>query len=71
MSPAGSDAPKYSPGPVARGIVYSTCALGALLYGHLSGERPLTPFKALVLCSIAVAAGIAIAALQSWARRKG
>jgi uncharacterized membrane protein YebE (DUF533 family) len=70
MPPVTNDAPKYSPGPLARGIVYSACALGALLYGHLSGQRPLTPFKALVLCSLAIGAGIAIAALQNWARRK-
>ena len=70
MTGHSADKPKYSPGPWARGILYSVVALGALLYGHLSGERPLTPFKAIVLCSVAIGAGVAIAALQTWARQK-
>ena len=64
----GTEKPTYSPSPWARGLMYSLLALGALLYGHLSGERPLTPTKWAVLGTLAIAAGVAVALLQAWAR---
>ncbi|HEY3266145.1 MAG TPA: hypothetical protein VGM37_04410 [Armatimonadota bacterium] len=68
MLKANNDKPTFSPGPWARGALYTLLALGALLWGHLSGERPLTPFKWAALGSFAVLAGVAIALLQNWAR---
>lgn len=64
----GSGTPTYSPSPWARGLMYSLLALGALFYGDVSGERPLTPAKWAVLGTLAVGAGIALALLQAWAR---
>lgn len=64
----GSNTPTYSPSPWARGLLYSLLALGALFYGHVSGERPLTPMKWAVLGTLAVGAGVALAVLQAWAR---
>ena len=68
MLKPGTEKPTYSPSPWARGLMYSLLALGALLYGHLSGERPLTPMKWAVLGAVAVGAGVAMAMLQTWAR---
>ncbi|HEY3413178.1 MAG TPA: hypothetical protein VGM51_08990 [Armatimonadota bacterium] len=68
MLKPGLNKPAYSPSPWARGLMYSLLALGALLYGHLSGERPLTPMKWAVLGAVAVGAGVALALLQAWAR---
>jgi hypothetical protein len=68
MFKPGSETPVYSPSPWARGMMFSLVALGALLYGHLSGERPLSPWKWAVLGTLAVGAGIAITLLQAWAR---
>jgi hypothetical protein len=68
MLKPGTDKPAYSPSPWARGLMYSLLALGALLYGHLTGERPLTPLKWALLGTLALAAGIAMALLQAWAR---
>lgn len=61
--------PAFSPGPWSRGLLYSLFALGALAYGHFSGQRPLTPFKAVALGAFAVIAGVVIAVLQNWARK--
>lgn len=68
MLKPGSEKPTYSPSPWARGLMYSLLALSALLYGDLSGQRPLTPLKWAVLGTLAVAAGVAMALLQAWAR---
>lgn len=64
----GDEKPTFSPGPWLRGGLYTLFALAALVYGHTSGERPLTPIKWAVLGAIAVIAGVAIALLQQWAR---
>lgn len=64
----GSDGPAYSPSPWARGLMYSLLALAALLYGDMSGQRPLTPMKWAVLGALAIGAGIGMALLQTWAK---
>jgi len=64
----GEEEPAFSPGPWLRGGLYTLFALAALMYGHTSGERPLTPLKWAVLGAIAVIAGVVIAVLQNWAR---
>lgn len=64
-----NEQPKYSPSPWARGLMYTLCAFGALIYGHVSGERVLdTPIKWIGLGSVAILAGVGLALLQSWAR---
>lgn len=60
--------PVFSPGPWSRGLLYSLFAVAALAYGHYSGQRPLTPFKAVALGAFAILAGVVIALLQNWAR---
>jgi hypothetical protein len=69
MLKLGKEEPTFSPSPWARGLMYTLFAFGALLYGHMSGERPLTPIKWALLGSLALAAGVALALLQAWARK--
>lgn len=64
----GEEKPAFSPGPWLRGGLYTLFAVAALLYGDLSGQRPLTPLKWTVLGAIAVGAGATVALLQTWAR---
>ena len=64
------DNPIYSPSPWARGMLYALCGIGALIYGHWSGERTLTPVKWVALGALAIGAGIALALLQNWARNR-
>jgi hypothetical protein len=69
MLKPGEEPPVYSPGPWSRGMLYSLLALAALAYGHFSGQRPLTLVKGLLLGAFAILAGVAIAVLQTGARR--
>lgn len=67
-TPEPPERPAFSPGPWARGFLYSLFALGAIAYGHFTRQRPLTLTKAVALCAFAILIGVVIGLLQTWAR---